>query len=232
MPSANHRLPSHATGPNEKRRMRSKRNADDDAAQRAERERPDGRADRGRDDAVAEQRVPAEPLAVPEDEAVLAEQLGAKDLRREVGPAPAERDREQREHARDRDDRGRRVGHPSTSRRRAGARRDGERAAHAASPIGRSATATGRYAIRPVDRARPADGYRSAGAGDVRKSAGTARRPVASTAMTGPMVEARALTKRFGAVRRGRRHRFRDRAGRGVRLPRPERRRARRRRCG
>ena len=42
--------------------------------------------------------MPAEPLAVPQHEAVVAEELGAEDLRGEVGAAPAERDREHREH--------------------------------------------------------------------------------------------------------------------------------------
>ena len=100
-----------------------------DAAERAERERTDRRADCRRDHAVAEQRVATEPLTVPEHEPVLAEQLGAKHLRGEIRPAPAERDREDREHSRDGDDRGH-GGPPLEAGRGARARRDRECAAH------------------------------------------------------------------------------------------------------
>ena len=100
-----------------------------DTADRAERERAERCADRGRDDAVVQHRVAAEPLAVPQDESVPAEEFGAEDLRGEVGAAPTQRDREEREHSGDHDDCGHRRP-PVEDVARARARCDRERSAH------------------------------------------------------------------------------------------------------
>src|SRR5262249_20020535 len=118
-------------------RNRAERKAEDpfeqqrrrDTAHRTECERSERSTDRGRDDAVAEHRVPAEPLAVPEDEAVLAEELGAEHLRREGGTAPPERDREHGGRGRDRDHR--EPGLPALDARGPWPRVDDDRSTHA-----------------------------------------------------------------------------------------------------
>ncbi len=151
-------------------RDRSEREAQDafeherrrDAAQRAERDRAERCTDGRSDDAVAEQRVAAEPLAVPEDEAVLAEQLGSEDLRGKIGAAPAEGDR-RGSRARPRPRRPRCRWASRRSGPRARARRNREGAAHHCGPAARARTrerlmttlCTPRRTVTPINAFQP-----------------------------------------------------------------------------